>query len=728
MQYINPFELLNITTTNPSNMDGITVNKAKRKLLAEIDLSDTNTIQYKGIELSKSDCIRITDDLDNKDKCEFHLFILQDKYLNEFLCKGSLLFFDNFRFEYIYKQPEFLDFISPYFSEKYDYMLSENYKTKNLKNLSRILSIKPITNERHHDKCFRSTYAFIRSIDEEINNIYTGIKNRQSQYIENSFFGLPELISDKVEISLINILPSYFQSLRNQLAQTIRNLSTEINNDPFSLYEPAFKIIEISNNILTDGLVKQNVTKAYYVIKKNNESNLFGSTDEEKKTNKYGDEIEIYKDDIDYYVDIIRQIDEIIWQIERKESTYFKKKFSGLHELLSQKIDIPKLNNKPQIFDYARERIAIQLEKLSVIIWNEFEVIEASCNIIQLALKINVDEETKAKIKIDYDALVSIAEKQKQSGKPISKAPFTGTWGFGIGEVLYGDTIYFTVLMIPILPLSRYRVERFTENNRLNRDNTINAFPKKGVRYYGKLKLKPLQKIWKYGFILGLPLLIIVAIANSNKESVNSRRSNYTSPSTSVSTYNNSKSSNSNNLTLPNPPPPPKLSNNYFPSTEAVKPIYTYPNMDNGNITGCTSMSPLYDQNIGNKLVISCGNNADVAVKLIDYETNQTIRYVYINKNTTFTLTKIPEGKYYLKIAYGEKWGVVAGESNCKGRFTENSLCKKGTEILDYNIIHYSDGSYQVPSFSLSLNVIFVKDDNSNKFDTDKISENDFYN
>ena len=109
-------------------------------------------------------------------------------------------------------------------------------------------------------------------------------------------------------------------------------------------------------------------------------------------------------------------------------------------------------------------------------------------------------------------------------------------------------------------------------------------------------------------------------------------------------------------------------------------------------------------------------------------EKNQTIRYVYIHKNTTFTLTKIPEGKYYLKIAYGEKWGVVAGESNCKGRFTENSLCKKGTEILDYNIIHYSDGRYQVPSFSLSLNVVFIKDDNSNKFDTDKIPENDFYN
>ena len=708
MQYINPFELLNITAINISNIDGVTVNKAKRNLLAEIDLGDTNTIQYKGIELNKSDCIRITDDLDNKDKCEFHLFILQDKYLNEFLCKGSLLFFDNFRFEYIYKQPEFLDFISPYFSEKYDNLLSQNYKKKNLKNVSRILSIKPITNEEHFEKCYKSTYAYIRSIDEEINIIIKGIKNNKSQFIEKNFVGLPELIADKADVALINILPFYFQSLRNQLAQTIRNLSTDINNEPYSLYEPAFKIIEISNNVLSDGLVKQNVTKAYSIIKTNN-SDVFTAIKKEDKPKQNNAKIEINNDEIDKYVDIIRQIDEIIFQINQKESEYITNEFSGLYDWLSSIIDVPKLNSQPKIFDYARERIANQLKQLSTTILNEYKNVETFFSIIKLAAKIEVDEETKK----------SINEEQKQYGKPISTTPYFDSW-FIFGYKLYGSTRYFTILWIPILPLSRYNVKLVPIKDKTSK--------KSRLRFYGELELKPWQKIWKYGFILGLSLLIIVAIANSNKESVNSRSSNYTSPSTSVNTYKNFKSSNSNNLTLPNPPPPPKLSNNYFPSTEEVKPIFTYPYMNNGNITGCTSMSPLYDQNIDNKLVISCGNNADVAVKLIAYETNQTIRYVYINKNTTFTLTKIPEGKYYLKIAYGEKWGVVAGESNCKGRFTENSLCKKGTEILDYNIIHYSDGRYQVPSFSLSLNVIFVKDDNSNKFDTDKIPENDFYN
>jgi hypothetical protein len=714
MQYINPFELLDITTTNPSNMDGVTVNKAKRKLLAEIDLSDTNTIQYKGIELSKSDCIRITDDLDNKDKYEFHLFILQDKYLNEFLCKGSLLFFDNFRFEYIYKQSEFLDFISPYFSEKYDNLLFENFKRKNLTNVLRLLLVKPITNEAYYDSCFKSTYALVRNVNEDLEKIYEDIKNKLSQYIENNFISLPKVVIDRVDVPLINTLPAYFQSLRNQLAQTIRDISTEINNDPFSLFEPAFKIIEISNSIFSDGLVKQNVIKAHAIIKKNYESELENIKKKEKETKQYNADLELHKDKITSYEAILQQIDVIISQIIRKQGNYVKNRFSGLDKWLELTIDIPTLNSQPQIFDNIRKRIAFALKQLSVIIWNDYENIESSFNIIQLAIAIKVDAETRTNIKINYDTLKLNAEKRKKYGKPISSAPDLDNYLI-FGYNLYGNTRYFTILMIPILPLNRYSVKSDSIKDYV--------FSKSKLHFYGELELKLWQKIWKYGSIVGLIVLFFFAVAIlKNPSSNNLSNEAYKSPSNSYST------SNSNNLTLPNPPPPPKFSNNYFPSAELAKPVYSYPYMSNGNITGCTTMGPLYDQNIDNKLIISCGNNADVAVKLIDYEKNQTIRYVYIHKNTTFTLTKIPEGKYYLKIAYGEKWGIAAGESNCKGRFTESSLCKKGTEILDYNIIHYSDGRYQVPSFSLSLNVVFIKDDNSNNFDTDKIPENDFYN
>ena len=149
--------------------------------------------------------------------------------------------------------------------------------------------------------------------------------------------------------------------------------------------------------------------------------------------------------------------------------------------------------------------------------------------------------------------------------------------------------------------------------------------------------------------------------------------------------------------------------------------------MGNGNITGCNNIHSEYNRELNNKLIISCGGNADIAVKLINHITDKSIRYVYIQKNTTYTIWNIPEGKYYLKIAYGSDWGVKVGESNCEGRFTSRAVFEKGKDILNYDLINHGDGSYEVPSYSLKLNVIYRTNDDSKTFNTNNISENDFY-
>ena len=68
----------------------------------------------------------------------------------------------------------------------------------------------------------------------------------------------------------------------------------------------------------------------------------------------------------------------------------------------------------------------------------------------------------------------------------------------------------------------------------------------------------------------------------------------------------------------------------------------------------------------------------------------------------------------------------MGDQSECTGRFTKNTLFEKGEDILDYNLVH-SDNGYQVPSFSLKLDVI-ITEGKMNSFNTDKIDENDFYN
>jgi len=148
--------------------------------------------------------------------------------------------------------------------------------------------------------------------------------------------------------------------------------------------------------------------------------------------------------------------------------------------------------------------------------------------------------------------------------------------------------------------------------------------------------------------------------------------------------------------------------------------------LENGELSGCSITANKYNRSLNNRLVITVGSNASVAIKVINYSTEMCVRYVFINRNTTYTIKNIPEGKYYLKIAYGEDWSIMEGQSNCTGRFSRNPLFEKGKEILDYNLIHTRDGN-EIPSFSLKLDVIMAED-KINSFATDKINESDFYN
>jgi len=112
--YINPIALLNFTAESDIGLDSYTIRKAKRSLIADIELSDTNAINFNGVELTKSDCLRVIDELDDKDKKDFHYFIFEHKPLLNFLTNGDLTFFTNYKIESIYKLPEFINFISPY--------------------------------------------------------------------------------------------------------------------------------------------------------------------------------------------------------------------------------------------------------------------------------------------------------------------------------------------------------------------------------------------------------------------------------------------------------------------------------------------------------------------------------------------------------------------------------------------------------------------------------------
>ena len=129
MQYINPIEILKLSyVEDVSQIDGDMIKKAKRKLFADIDLSDNGLYNYYGLQLSKGDCERAINELSNNDLKEFYLYLTSNKKLNEFLVNGNENLFDNFKQDSIFKLGDFVNFISPYYAPKFDKSLSTAFQ------------------------------------------------------------------------------------------------------------------------------------------------------------------------------------------------------------------------------------------------------------------------------------------------------------------------------------------------------------------------------------------------------------------------------------------------------------------------------------------------------------------------------------------------------------------------------------------------------------------------
>ena len=303
MNYINPYELLNLSSTTLSDIDSAKIRKAKTALYHQIDLtiSENNSIghiDYRGIHLTKADCIKTIDDLDDKNKKEFHFFIYQNKTLNDFLCSGNISFFDNYKIESIYSLPEFIDFISPYFSEQYNKRLSDYFEKWNISSTTKMLSISPLVNTEYLDKSYNNVRVFIRTIIDEIKDLREGIEKDEELINSDSFDDVYSLITKSINSKLVNLLPhAQFQSLRNTLGNTIQYLAVIVHNIEYDKRDNdntknllhCFHIIEVAKEIECTGLEEKKVRDNYYILKKNLE-NLQARIEVEKKRptlNKY---------------------------------------------------------------------------------------------------------------------------------------------------------------------------------------------------------------------------------------------------------------------------------------------------------------------------------------------------------------------------------------------------------------------------------------------------------
>ena len=130
-------------------------------------------------------------------------------------------------------------------------------------------------------------------------------------------------------------------------------------------------------------------------------------------------------------------------------------------------------------------------------------------------------------------------------------------------------------------------------------------------------------------------------------------------------------------------------------------------------------MEPVYGLQ-DNYFDITMGKGCNVAVKIMDLKTNKCIRYVYVAENTTTTVQEIPQGVYYLKLAYGYDWMERETENGKQGKFTRNVAYERSQDTFDFGVRN----SGAEISYSLEINVADSKRENN--FITVPIDEEEF--
>ena len=652
MSFINPIEILDLINSDIYDIDSTVIKKAKRKLFADIDLSEDGYLDYKGLKLTKSACEKVIDELEDKDKREFYFYLSTNHPLNDFLVSGKEQIFGNFKQEGIYKLDEFIDFLSPYFSVRFDRSIANAFRKNNTELLCAMLRTQILISKSDLNSAFKILSNEIQNRISEIDKITSKIKNEETEYTDNDIEEVVEKVENYFPIELLNSLPPYFQSQINKIAGSLNYLSIAIWNEFSSALIP-MKLLEIVLNLNLESISKPTFQKNYNIYQK-----------------KYQEQVEEEKN-----APVLKKWAELLIQLRNTNNKLEDKTVNPKQvESTVNSVNIEELNSLPSFGNEIRNAIANVIRGISISSWNKHSDIETSIKILNKALSITLNNDAKNGLLQDLKKLNELKKDRDLQGEPIDSAPGIGNH-YGIGTAIYGDTYYFIFFHIPILPIARYNCQQIFN----------------GYRFFGRLKLHKWQKIWQVGLPIGILLWIIIAVLVNNNSSDSSYSDNY-----STSSYSNP--SNTNEYPLTN--------NNSTPSNTYSTPIQTE-SLYKGNQLANGS-SP-FDRCFGKGrysgqawIKFDNSNASDAIVSLVNVYSEKTIRNEYVKAGTSYKMSNVPIGTYYIKVYYGNDWNPTKTNfCGTLGAFDSDEHFSKSDNPNDYIEISNTEAGYSTWTITL---------------------------
>ncbi len=279
MLYINPFELLEIESTDKRD-----IKKAKNRKLAEIELSDEGGIYYNNQLIDRSTLLRIADQLSD-DQLAFHwLFIHHQPLLNKFLKTGDTDFYKKYQHHEMFENLPFIHFIEPYFIPAFKNALWLAYHSQNTELVKRLFQAPPMVSIRQRSKLFDQLEKTLIKVYQEKSHTlnWLGVSNQRIQ--QKGASHLHQKALEKLNLPGLNALPEAFLEIRNHFARMLKEFALLIiNHCQSENWEYALELIDLAMELNVSASVGKEVIRARNKIYVKAQKSLLSKEEKLKK-------------------------------------------------------------------------------------------------------------------------------------------------------------------------------------------------------------------------------------------------------------------------------------------------------------------------------------------------------------------------------------------------------------------------------------------------------------
>jgi hypothetical protein len=230
VRYISPIRHLEIDTNQvdaTGNLPKSVLNLAKKRLLAEIDLSQTQTVWVGSIEMTKNDVLKWFEALTQSGEFGFHVLIARDGILLDFLEKQHLEAGERFNWYYYqdekanFKNINFISFISLYYKTSFNKILIDALEKQNERLVDTLLNQNPVLMTGFdEDSTWLKIQHYVKDKLERFEGVVIDIKNKKNYTTDEL-----KQYYDTDMLLCLNHLPDSFQKLRDDYGVALINLS-----------------------------------------------------------------------------------------------------------------------------------------------------------------------------------------------------------------------------------------------------------------------------------------------------------------------------------------------------------------------------------------------------------------------------------------------------------------------------------------------------------------------